>query len=102
MLVAPVCAVGQVDILRDTVMGALNAALPAGTQRTVYLCDDLPGDREAVGAVWGGAGVPTAACMVQCACAGKLNEADHTRTYTHYQAAVLLRVEMSETVACLF
>jgi hypothetical protein len=33
----------QVDILRDTVMGALNAALPIGTKRTVYLCDDLPG-----------------------------------------------------------
>lgn len=24
-------------------MGALNAALPVGTQRTIYLCDDLPG-----------------------------------------------------------
>ena len=33
----------QVDILRDTVMGALTAALPAATQRTIYLCDDLPG-----------------------------------------------------------
>jgi hypothetical protein len=33
----------QVDILRDTVMGALNAALPIGTKRTIYLCDDLPG-----------------------------------------------------------
>jgi hypothetical protein len=33
----------QVDILRDTVMGALNAALPIGTRRTIYLCDDLPG-----------------------------------------------------------
>lgn len=34
----------QVDILRDTVMGALNAALPIGTKRTIYLCDDLPGE----------------------------------------------------------
>lgn len=33
----------QVDILRDTVMGALNSALPIGTKRTIYLCDDLPG-----------------------------------------------------------
>jgi hypothetical protein len=35
----------QVDILRDTVMGALNAALPIGTKRTIYLCDDLPGEK---------------------------------------------------------
>lgn len=36
------CYKEKVDILRDTVMGALNAALPIGTQRTIYLCDDLP------------------------------------------------------------
>jgi hypothetical protein len=38
-----------VDILRDTVMGALNAALPGSTRRTIYLCDDLPGVRVLVG-----------------------------------------------------
>lgn len=32
-------------------MGALTAALPISTRRTIYLCDDLPGALECVGVV---------------------------------------------------
>jgi len=66
----------QVDILRDTVMGALNAALPIGTQRTIYLCDDLPGEGQGrrlwnrqpscvgAGPCWGGEGKGGKGCAV--------------------------------------
>lgn len=46
------CYKEPVGILRETVLGALHAGLPANTRRTIYLCDDLPGVR--VGGRWHG------------------------------------------------